>query len=148
MEIINRFKGEYDFLSNFYTRKFTFDNREYLNAEAAFQSMKCLRKEYRDTFSNQDPSAAKRHGRNVELRKDWEQVKDNITAMAVHAKFSQNPDLVEKLVVTGDTLLIAGNTWNDRYWGVCNGVGENKLGKILMKEREYLKKHMEDYRTC
>jgi predicted NAD-dependent protein-ADP-ribosyltransferase YbiA (DUF1768 family) len=34
--------------------------------------------------------------------------------------------------------LIEGNWWGDTYWGVCNGVGENHLGKLLMKIRDYL----------
>ena len=55
------------------------------------------------------------------------------------AKFTQNEELKKKLIDTGDATLIEGNTWNDTFWGVCNGVGENNLGKILMKIREELK---------
>lgn len=51
------------------------------------------------------------------------------------AKFSQNPDLADKLVATKDAELIEGNTWGDRIWGVCDGIGENRLGKILMRVR-------------
>ena len=54
------------------------------------------------------------------------------------AKFFQNEDLGQKLMNTGDAVLIEGNYWGDRYWGVCNGEGQNKLGKILMKIREEL----------
>ena len=42
------------------------------------------------------------------------------------------------LIQTGDSVLIEGNTWGDRVWGVCNGVGENRLGRILMKIRSEL----------
>ena len=56
------------------------------------------------------------------------------------AKFTQNPDLAKKLLATGDALLIEGNTWNDRYWGVCRGKGENRLGILLMLVREDLQK--------
>ena len=46
--------------------------------------------------------------------------------------------MMEKLILTGDSYLEEGNTWNDRYWGVCNGVGKNKLGEILMQVRKRL----------
>jgi predicted NAD-dependent protein-ADP-ribosyltransferase YbiA (DUF1768 family) len=42
------------------------------------------------------------------------------------------------LKATGDEELVEGNWWNDTFWGVCNGVGENNLGKLLMKIRAEL----------
>ena len=53
-------------------------------------------------------------------------------------KFEQNQDCLERLLKTRDTELVEGNTWGDIYWGVCNGVGENHLGKILMRIRSEL----------
>jgi predicted NAD-dependent protein-ADP-ribosyltransferase YbiA (DUF1768 family) len=43
------------------------------------------------------------------------------------------------LIDTGDQELIEGNWWGDVIWGVCNGKGENHLGKILMEVRKELK---------
>ena len=57
----------------------------------------------------------------------------------VLAKFTQNQFLKEKLLATGDAYLIEGNTWGDRVWGQVNGVGQNRLGKILMEVRDMLK---------
>ena len=57
------------------------------------------------------------------------------------AKFSQNEDLKKKLLDTGDATLIEGNTWGDKYWGVCKGVGKNRLGELLMEVREELKQN-------
>lgn len=57
----------------------------------------------------------------------------------VEAKFTYNPNLKQMLLDTGDAELVEGNTWNDKYWGVCKGVGQNKLGKILMMLREEFK---------
>ena len=56
----------------------------------------------------------------------------------VLAKFSQNEYLKRRLLETGNALLIEGNDWGDTYWGVCNGRGKNKLGKILMRVRTEL----------
>jgi predicted NAD-dependent protein-ADP-ribosyltransferase YbiA (DUF1768 family) len=49
-----------------------------------------------------------------------------------------NPDLQQKLIATYPEELIEGNYWHDTYWGVCEGVGENHLGKLLMEIRNEL----------
>ena len=95
--------------------------------------------EQRKNFLGLDPSSAKRKGRRVKLRNDWEEVKDQIMYEIVLNKFSQNEELRKKLIATGDEYLEEGNTWYDTYWGVCNGKGKNKLGKILMQVREELR---------
>lgn len=80
---------------------------------------------------------AKRQGRQVALREDWEEVKVGLMEEVVRAKFFQNPDLGKRLLATGDTPLVEGNTWGDTCWGVDTrtGQGENHLGLILMKIR-------------
>lgn len=72
------------------------------------------------------------------MRSDWEEVKDKVMYEIVLAKFTQNPDLKEKLLATGDEYLEEGNTWGDTIWGTVDGVGENRLGKILMRVRDEL----------
>ena len=72
------------------------------------------------------------------LRKDWEQVKDDIMYEVVRAKFIQHPILAQQLLDTRDAELIEGNNWGDTYWGVCNGYGKNMLGRILMRVRDEL----------
>ena len=90
-------------------------------------------------FQNLNPSKSKALGRKVTLREDWDEVKNRVMLEIVRNKFKQNPELKEKLIATGDAYLEEGNWWGDRTWGVCNGVGENRLGKILMKVRDELK---------
>lgn len=138
-EAIKFFRGEYDFLSNFYEAEITYDGITYKNSEAAFQAGKCLDYNERLKFAELNPSAAKRLGRRVALRPDWEDVKYGVMQAVVKAKFEQNEDLAEKLLATGDAHLEEGNTWNDRTWGVCRGVGKNWLGVILMGVREELR---------
>ena len=76
--------------------------------------------------------------RKVQLRKDWEKVKDSIMYEAVKAKFTQHKELKELLLSTADSKLIE-HTVNDNYWGDGgNGKGQNKLGQILMKVRKEL----------
>lgn len=137
--MINEFRGQHYFLSNFYSAPVTYDGITYQNNEAAFQAQKTLDVNIRREFSSLNPSEAKRHGRHILLRNDWENVKTAVMEDIVRAKFTQNPDLAEKLLNTGDETLIEGNTWSDRIWGMVDGIGENRLGNILMQIREELK---------
>ena len=137
--MINNFKGKYYFLSNFYSAQVMYEGLLYKNNESAFQSAKVKDLERRKQFCELDPSVAKRKGRNVLLRQDWENVKDEIMYQCVKDKFTRNLDLKQKLLDTDDEELIEGNTWNDTYWGICKGRGKNMLGKILMRVREELK---------
>ena len=136
---ITKFRGEYFFLSNFYDTAILFKGQIYQNAESAFQSAKCENKIDRMWFMNLSGKEAKRLGKKIELREDWEEVKEDIMYRVVYEKFRQNTYLKKKLLKTGDTEICEENFWGDTEWGVCNGVGQNKLGKILMKVREELR---------
>lgn len=137
MKTINEFQGDYRFLSNFYHAPLRIIGIPYLNSEAAFQACKTLDTDVRATFSTVDPATAKKMGRKIELRPNWD---DGITKvecmeLCLWAKFSMNPELRKKLLATGDAKLIEGNNWGDTYWGVCKGKGQNILGKLLMEIR-------------
>lgn len=82
------------------------------------------------------PSAgkAKRMGQKLTLRPDWEKSKLTIMLKLVREKF-KDPELEQLLYETESDELIEGNSWHDTFWGVCNGVGKNNLGKILMRVR-------------
>ena len=84
------------------------------------------------------PSEARRMGRRLEYRKDWEDIKLDIMKEIIKCKFDQNADLQEKLLNTGLEELVEGNDWKCEFWGVDSrtGKGENHLGKILMDVRE------------
>lgn len=138
--MISSFRDEYFFLSNFYPVEIKLDGIVYPNAESAFQAQKTLDVEERRKFSMlKNPVQAKRLGRKVKLRDDWEKVKLDIMTEIVSQKFLQHPHLIEMLLQTGDEELVEGNKWGDRFWGVCKGKGENHLGKILMKIRDAYK---------
>ena len=86
-------------------------------------------------FTGFDGKIAKTWGRRVPLREDWNEVRIPIMEEIVRAKFLQNPELVPQLTsIKG--YIQEDNSWHDTFWGVCNGIGENKLGIILMKIRD------------
>lgn len=132
---IDKFDGDYSFLSNFYGVPVTYNGIRYLNNEAAFQAQKDPERALE--FANLPPNKAKRLGRRVTMRPDWDKVKDQIMYELNKQKFAQ-PHMRNMLLATGERELIEGNYWNDRYWGVCDGTGQNKLGKILMRVRSEL----------
>lgn len=140
---ISKFRGSNYFLSNFYYAPVKYQGMTYQNNEAAFQSAKIINTKHanqRIIFTHMSPNEAKRKGRHVQLRSDWEQVKDQIMYEIVRSKFTANKDLQTKLLATGDADLIEGNTWHDTYWGydMSQRRGHNKLGKILMRVRTEL----------
>ena len=93
------------------------------------------------------PGASKSKGRAVKLRPDWEQIKYDVMAMVLRAKFTLDRDEGQWLLNTGDALLIEGTFWQDRVWGVdlknrasdpLTSPGRNWLGTLLMARRAEL----------
>lgn len=140
MKMITSFEGEYAFLSNFFDSPFVDDedNISYKTVEHYFQSKKTLDiHESAIIRSASTAGRAKRMGRKCTMRADWDIIKDAVMVRALELKFDQNPLLLDKLVETGfSTILIEGNNWGDTYWGMCEGTGLNKLGKMLMNLRD------------
>lgn len=160
--MIDEFRNEYDFLSNFYICDTDFFGNNLPSVEHFFQLLKgtseaylvvALRKvlpektidqsNFVEVYCSLEPAQAKKFGRLVRLRPDWDQVKDRIMANGVMAKFRNNLDLRDKLIKTGNIPLVEGNWWHDNYWGDCrcykcvNIPGRNMLGTILMATRAY-----------
>ena len=90
------------------------------------------------------PALAKRYGKAVSMRPNWDEIKVRVMCEIVEAKFTQNPNLTNMLLATEDAILIEGNTWGDTFWGVCDGKGENNLGKVLMRVRDRLNTIVQD----
>ena len=149
--MIYSFTGNNAFLNNFYFSpiRINLDGEFFTfpTVEHAFQFLKNenFLEELGISFTeycSMTPSKAKRLGRKVTLREDWEGVKVEIMQELVEEKF--NSSLAKRLIRTDPHVLVEGNTWHDNFWGVCtcdkckDKVGHNMLGKILMRVREDL----------
>lgn len=133
-EKITSFDGEFAFLSNFFPCEITWEGITFQTTEAAFQAAKTTDLEKRKEIAElSTPGKAKRAGRKLEIRSDWESIKVSIMEEVLRIKFSQ-PKMRELLKSTSSKELVEGNTWGDTFWGVCE-TGQNMLGKLLMKIR-------------
>ena len=137
-DVINQFKGKYDFLNNRFGCLFVWQGLQYGNVEAAFQASKCTEESERKVFAGCSADKAALKGKELVPFSGWEKARLNIMESILQAKFEQNPALMEKLIETGDCLLINGNNKQETFWGVelYSWQGENHLGKIIMKIRE------------
>ena len=140
--MIDSFHGKYYFLSNFFDWSFT-DKEGYFwpTSEHYFAAHKSKSQQGKDWIRQaNNPATAKKRGRGIPIREDWEEIKFDVMWDALNYKFGTENDNLKKMLL--DTLpheLIEGNYWGDTCWGVCNGVGENHLGKMLMRLRDELK---------
>ena len=137
--VIDEFTGVNRFLSNFYASMVIHDGIKYPTVEHAYQAAKTLDFAERWRISQLPyPGDAKKAGRRVKLRPDWEKVKRMIMQELLIQKFILNPGLKKKLLDTGNAELIEGNYWGDTFWGACKGEGKNHLGQLLMAVRRML----------
>lgn len=132
------FRGHRRFMSNFYPCEVL----GYPTAEHAFQAYKCVSDEDRALIARAaTPGIAKRLGRQVLIRPDWEQVKVQVMEHVVHEKFTKHMDLRVQLRQVPDLTIVEWNTWHDMVWGQCwcahhrHQLGSNHLGLILTRLR-------------
>lgn len=142
---IKGFFGEYRFLSNFEQTPVYFEGRLYPATENAYMAAKTLDLAVREVFLDIEPKEAKKLGRKIILRPDWEQVKFDVMLSINVDKYYRNLDLRAKLLATGAKYLEETNHWQDVIWGVCDGQGWNMLGQTLMNVRT-LFRNLETYK--
>lgn len=136
------FFKEHRNLSNFGEQNVEYEGLVYKSREAAYQAAKSTSYVVRLRFTTLSPSEAKREGRLILLRDDWEEIKLQVMYNIVKTCVEAHDDLKTLLLSTGHKYLEETNWWNDQYWGVCRGIGENNLGLTLMKIREEIKAAM------
>jgi ribA/ribD-fused uncharacterized protein len=136
---ISGFHGDYRWLSNFTLCEVELEGVMYPTVEHAYQAAKTTVKEFREAIRLcTTPGQAKRMGKQITLRPDWEAIKLDVMRGLLREKFSWGY-LRVALLATGERELIEENTWYDTFWGVCYGEGQNWLGKLLMEIREELR---------
>ena len=135
------FQKEYQFLSNFWSCPVELWGIKFLSSEQAYVYSKSEDEHFRrQVLAEVRPGKIKQLGSLVELRPNWDDIKRDIMKEILFAKFRQNPELKRKLLETGMRYLEETNWWHDTYWGVCNGIGDNNLGQLLMLVRTTLRK--------
>ena len=138
------FRGDYDFLSNFYETPIEYDGFTFRNTEGAFQAGKCYFRKDVEKLQHMDGATAKAYARKMGkiTEEEWFYNNVNIMFQVNWIKYS-NPELRAKLLATGNHHLIEGNRHRDDFWGCCkepleNTNGRNYLGKVLMMVRFYI----------
>lgn len=135
---IESFSGDHRFLSNFYPSVIEYEGITCPSVEHAYQAAKTFDMNARKMIASvSSPGIAKKMGQVLIIRDDWESVKVMVMHELLIKKFS-DPELRSKLMATGTSDLVEGNTWGDTFWGVCRGTGKNKLGTLLMAIRNEL----------
>lgn len=141
-QVISSFDGPNEFLSNFAPCEIEYEGFKFQTTEAAFQAAKTHNKKDKTLISQAaTPGIAKRLGRRVPLRPDWEDRKFWIMYEILRQKFERGTEAAKLLEETGTAVLVEGTKWHDQYWGICtcpkcDGKGRNFLGQILMKIRD------------
>ena len=145
---------EYGFLSNWYLSDFELEGIRFSSLEQymMYQKAKCFNDEeiMERILETDDPSTIKALGRKVSNfnSSHWNGVRQIIVYEGLMAKFSQNEDLKQRLLETGDSVL-AECAVSDRIWGIGLSMdddisdiskwrGQNLLGYALMMVREHL----------
>lgn len=137
--MINEFRGEWRELSNFG------GSLHHITAEHLFQAMKAVNwYDMLYVLAAPTPGEAKRRGRSIKCRKDWETIKIDVMWCVIQIKFAPGSHYASVLLSTDDEELIEGNRWGDDFWGCVFDVegeltGENNLGILLVEWREQLK---------
>jgi len=136
-----RFEGEHSFLSNRYMVSVKLDGFAFRTADVAFWALSCANEEERRIVASSRPENARQIAEQYQRVPGWEVSQIAIMERIIRAKFNQHEMLAEKLRATGNARLVWTNTVPDTFWGedryAC--VGENHLGRILMKVREELR---------
>lgn len=133
--------------SNLYRRAIEFEGKTFPTSEHAYQAGKARKPEVQEWLMNA-PSPAllamAAHGLYYwDITPGWSSIKFDRMRGVLRAKFTQNEDLQDLLLSTGNATLIETATTDNavnRLWGEVNGVGQNMLGVMLMELRDELAK--------
>jgi len=145
LPVIDRFRGEHFYLSNFYPAVTPHRGHQFPSSEHAYMAARTADADaIAAIVATSDPAEAQQIGRAAKQLANWDLVRFRVMEDVLTAKFAHNPELADKLVATTGSVLIEGNTWHDQTWGNCTChehravAGENALGVCLMAIRMHL----------
>jgi N-glycosidase YbiA len=135
-----KIKDPHGYMSNFYRARIFIEGKWWDTTEHYYQALKTCDLDEQDRVRKaKTPKEARELGQKVQLRSDFDILKDSIMKKCVLAKFVQHHDIREQLLATNDEELIEDSKV-DAYWGIgADGNGKNNLGKILMEVRHELR---------
>lgn len=140
-KLVQRFDGKYAFLSNFYPRDMTWWGQTWPTVEHAYQAVKTTDPQGREQIRKvATPGMAKRLGRLVDLRDNWDEIRLAVMLDILRTKFGRDKTMRDLLLATEGMWLVEGNTWGDEFWGKTLNCtqGDNWLGRVLMIVRAEL----------
>ena len=133
---ITSFTGNYDFLANTFPNPIKYNGIIYICADSAFWAQRVKDENARKKFKRLSANEARKKALQAEPVENWDAIKISIMEDILIEKF-KDPVLKKHLLATNKLSLINGNTYRDNYWGIYNGSGKNRLGKLLEKVRDY-----------
>lgn len=137
--VLRGFFGRNAWLGNSYPAAFRIDGLTWKSVDHYVFAKRAIKESDRDAVREAEtPIKARTVSKTMRWRPDWKEADVENVKAAVEAKFFQNVELGRKLIYTRDIELVHENRWGDKLWGVCEGEGENLLGKLLMEIREKL----------
>lgn len=147
LDVVESFSGAFAFLSNFHEHAFSWESRMAKTVEHHYNAAKTENPAEKSlVYEQPTPGRAKREGQKVTLRDGWDDhLKVGYMESILREKFAPGTALAQRLLHTGEALLIEGNVWHDQYWGQCtcekhyHWAGTNTLGQLLMKHRDDLR---------
>ena len=161
--VIKGFKNEYGWLNNMH--EFTIDREIDVDlpvglktsVESMFQASKIMFLKEPITDENKEkqtllegfkmnPYEARKYGKSLNINIEaWNAFRLRSMWHALVVKFLLNNEMFSKMLhcchIKSDNkkiYFIEENTWNDTYWGICNGKGHNYLGKLLCLMRNLI----------
>lgn len=130
-----------NWFSNFQPSTIVIGGIVYRSVENYYQAMKSIHEHDWYRMAELTPAEAKKAGRKLKIREDWEEVKVSFMKKALQEKIKQHPKFKDDLIATGNEVLVEWNNWGDKIWGADyrTGSGKNLLGVLLMEIREEVK---------
>lgn len=144
MIVFKKNSDKYACFNNSYEAPVMYDCITYKSSEAALQAQKTFEITERMEFAKLSADEARKKGKSIKLRDDWQDIKYDVMCNILYVKFKQNKGLMDILLETGSEPLVADMSHiHDMEWGTCfcrkhGGKGKNLLGKALEEVRSKL----------